>query len=524
MEAQDERTTGSVDDLAALLGDMEPAEAAAYEDANARAELLRGLVESRKRHGVSQKVVAEAMDTTQSAVSELENTGIDPRLSTLQRYARALGKKLHFVVGQPANAIASADIGSDVLPGTFEWGIGLVLKDLLRAQAEHGSRSADQIVRHTGLSEALVGRAVARLSDNEWIHAVGNTPERLPIVTLNADRALVVGVSIRADRIQGVITNLRAETPVVIQSAELPSGEPAAVVGAVADLVGSLTSAVGDRSEIIGLGVELAGLIDRDLGIVRYAPDLEPRSTGWRNFPLQAEVQVATGLRTVVENDTNALAVHEYLRHGDVEELAVVLLSEQGIGGGLIFDGKVLRGRGGITGEIGHIEVAPKGYPCRHLRQHGCLETVASPASITREAKTRDLGEAAENVRNGDEQATRAFRAAGTALGRVLTTLTSITAPSLIVIYGRPELTHKERFSSARTFSNAVRDRLDAGWFTQFNHKVDIITRELEDTAGARGAASVAVSHFLDRPLRWLSDPEAPAGQRFDESLLAKAP
>jgi len=524
MNLQSGQQAGSVDDLAALLSDMNSAEAAAYKDANARAELLRGLVELRKQHRVSQKAVAEAMDTTQSAVSELENTGIDPRISTLQRYARALGKKLEFVVQRTDDAVTSEDISSDVLPGVFECGIGLVLKDLLRTQRAHGSRSADQIVRRTGLPEALVGRAVARLSDNEWIHAVGNTPDRLPIVTLNADRALVVGVSIRADQVQGVITNLRAETPVAVESAELPSGEPATVVSAVTRLVSSLSSAVDDRSEIIGLGVELAGLIDRDLGIVRYAPDLEPRSMRWRNYPLQAELQAATGLRTVVENDANALAVHEYLRHADVEELAVVLISDQGVGGGLIFDGKVLRGRSGITGEIGHIEVDPNGYPCRHLRQHGCLETVASPTAITRQTKTRHLGQAAEQVRNGNEHATQAFHAAGAALGRVLTALTSITAPSLIVIYGRPELTRKERFTSARTFSNAVRDYLDVGWFTQFNHKTDVITRELEDTAGARGAASVAVSHFLDRPLRWLSDPEAPAGQRFDANLLAKAP
>lgn len=68
-----------------------PVFAAAYQDAAARADLLFALVTQRRSLGLSQTAVARAMGTTQSAVSELEGGASDPRLSTLQRYARAIG-------------------------------------------------------------------------------------------------------------------------------------------------------------------------------------------------------------------------------------------------------------------------------------------------------------------------------------------------------------------------------------------------------------------------------------------------
>ncbi len=64
---------------------------AAYEDAEAREALLGSLVARRQRLGLSQAQIAGRMATTQSAVSDFERGATDPRLTTLQRYARAVG-------------------------------------------------------------------------------------------------------------------------------------------------------------------------------------------------------------------------------------------------------------------------------------------------------------------------------------------------------------------------------------------------------------------------------------------------
>ncbi|NUV56670.1 helix-turn-helix transcriptional regulator [Streptomyces coelicolor] len=82
-----------MDDLDFLLDEEaeNPEFEAAFVDAALRSSLLKRLVSRRKARGLSQSTVAERMETTQSAVSELEAAGTDPRLSTLQRYARAIG-------------------------------------------------------------------------------------------------------------------------------------------------------------------------------------------------------------------------------------------------------------------------------------------------------------------------------------------------------------------------------------------------------------------------------------------------
>lgn len=83
-----------LDDLEAFIAESSPSFHAAIDDAECRHALLRSLVSERSRLGLTQRSIAESMETSQSAISELEGGLTDPRLSTLQRYARALGAQL----------------------------------------------------------------------------------------------------------------------------------------------------------------------------------------------------------------------------------------------------------------------------------------------------------------------------------------------------------------------------------------------------------------------------------------------
>jgi ribosome-binding protein aMBF1 (putative translation factor) len=96
------------DDLDHFLEEelRDPEFRAAYEDAAARSALLRALVNRRGERGISQSEVAARMGTTQSAVSDLERGATDPRLSTLQRYARALGYQLSVQLHGSGGALA----------------------------------------------------------------------------------------------------------------------------------------------------------------------------------------------------------------------------------------------------------------------------------------------------------------------------------------------------------------------------------------------------------------------------------
>ncbi|MFN2495002.1 MAG: helix-turn-helix domain-containing protein [Pseudonocardiaceae bacterium] len=87
--------TNSLAELAGFSDD-DPEIVAARADATAYANLVEGLVELRHHRRMTQTDVAEAMGTTQSVVSHFERLGADPRVSTVQRYARAVGAQLHW--------------------------------------------------------------------------------------------------------------------------------------------------------------------------------------------------------------------------------------------------------------------------------------------------------------------------------------------------------------------------------------------------------------------------------------------
>jgi DNA-binding XRE family transcriptional regulator len=75
----------------------DPRRAQALEDAQAVDRLFDTMVAHRIKCGLTQRQVAAEMETTQSAVSELERTGGNPKLFTLLRYSRAVGCQLHLV-------------------------------------------------------------------------------------------------------------------------------------------------------------------------------------------------------------------------------------------------------------------------------------------------------------------------------------------------------------------------------------------------------------------------------------------
>lgn len=87
-------------DLDSYLKD--PGFAAAYEDVAMRTQLRSSLVAQRKAMRMTQTQVAKRMGTAQSFVSEFENGGTDPHLSTLQRYGRAVAARLSVRIELPA--------------------------------------------------------------------------------------------------------------------------------------------------------------------------------------------------------------------------------------------------------------------------------------------------------------------------------------------------------------------------------------------------------------------------------------
>lgn len=511
------------DDLDEMLEEIaaDPDARAAYEDAVLRDELLESLVNARKRR--SQKAVATAMGTTQSAISDIENGRVDPRLSTLQRYARAVGKRLAVMLSEgnevPAD-LAQADVELLALAVelTEEKNLGGILTELVRKGAKTGPQSSADVARMTGLPELTVGHTMHRLFETGWLELV-QVKSRESRFSLSDDRGLMIGISVSREHVDAVLTSLTTRQVIADAERSLPDPTPRSVVQAVVDLVHELQDEAEAGQEIVGLGLVLAGRILRPSGIVYFAPDLQTDKEPWKEVALEAELEQAThgeafghaGNRVVVENDANALAMHEYLLAGEDQSVVIVLMSEggEGIGSGLVVNGDIVHGDDGVGGEIGHLIVDPEGKPCR-CGAHGCLETVASASAIVevirgaREiaaAPIESLSDASAVVQGGASTAAMAFARAGEALGRVLSSVTAVVGAPHLVIFGPPQLTQESDLASAREFLDGVR-RTHGHAILGVNQ--DVLPRVLERSTLPKAAAATAVHEFISEPRQWV--------------------
>ena len=152
---------------------------------------------------------------------------------------------------------------------------------------------------------------------------------------------------------------------------------PAAVVDQICALVVEVSADV-PTDTVTGLGVCVAGPVDPDAGIVLEASTM----VGWHNVPLRALLVARTGLAVTLANDGNAAAQGEW-RFGSGQGCRhfVYLTVSTGIGGGVIVDGRLLLGRKGMAGEVGHMIVDPDGPLC-NCGAFGCWEAFASGTAL----------------------------------------------------------------------------------------------------------------------------------------------
>src|SRR5207248_7729092 len=104
----------------------------------------------------------------------------------------------------------------------------------------------------------------------------------------------------------------------------------------------------------------------------------------WRDFPLRRRLAELTGLPVFVDNDAKALALGEgWVGAAAGERDFIAMVVSTGVGGGIVLDGRLLDGRDGNAGHIGHVNVEPDGHVCG-CGARGCLEAEASGTAIRR--------------------------------------------------------------------------------------------------------------------------------------------
>lgn len=286
---------------------------------------------------------------------------------------------------------------------------------ILQQLVDDGARSRADLARETSLTRVTVSDLVAELIDEGFVTELGTRPgthmgKPATLVGISEEAPVTIALDLSADgTLAGGIVDLDGRI-LVREEVGFTRGDSVSII---ADLASRLRDSTTRR--ILGLGIGTPGIVDPN-GTVVLAPNL-----GWEDLDLAGQLSTAFGLPVHVGNDANVAAVAESaFGAGDDSGLLLVTIG-QGVGGGVLIDGRSLAGPLQSSGEIGHVVVDPAGRQC-NCGNRGCLETfLAAPA-----------------LRLLDDDAARGD--VGIKLGSVLTPVVTTLGIADVVLYGPTEL------------------------------------------------------------------------------------
>jgi len=248
------------------------------------------------------------------------------------------------------------------------------------------------------------------------------------------------------------------------------------LVDVIADLVSPDTAAVG---------VGMAGMVRWSKGEFVWGPH-----SPITNVPVRDILEERFSLPAVVDNDANAAGFGETLLgagRGFSHVLYVALGS--GIGGALIVDGSVYRGRA-FAGEIGHMTIDANGPLCA-CGHRGCWETYVSGPVLDDEARRLGLGDSGADLSAagfaGDRRAIETLQRVGRSLGDGLSNLIAILDPDLVVMGGAAAVAGDLLLDPARA---AIASRLEGA---EWRQPVQLVPALFGPEATMVGAALLAL-------------------------------
>ncbi len=276
-----------------------------------------------------------------------------------------------------------------------------------------------------------------------------------------------LALDIGASKLGAALVDREGGTSFVAESPTPEGGDAEALFGQVAALVDGVLH--NEAGKPLALGVGSAGPMSNGSLV---SPLNIP---AWRDFPLRRRLEDRFGLATFLELDTKALALGEGWRgaaQGARNYLAMVVSS--GIGGGLVLDGRLVEGRTGNAGHVGHVIIEPGGRPCS-CGGRGCLEAEASGWAI-----------ALMTGRPPSEAGPEIIERTGRLVGQALASVANLCDLDLFVVAGSVAL------GFGQPFFRAANDALHDTARQAYARDTRIVPAGLGKRAPLVGAAAVA--------------------------------
>jgi predicted NBD/HSP70 family sugar kinase len=354
--------------------------------------------------------------------------------------------------------------------------------------------SRGALARVTGLSRSTVSQRVDALIEAGYVResGPGTSSGGRPPAVLEFDGTGKLVLAAAIDR-QQVVTGLVNFAGTVIDQrvhkVQVSDG-PAAVLPLAG---GGFRDLMSDNwvspSSLAGIGVAVPAPVEHLTGRP-IEPTIMP---GWHDCPIREELEAMFALPVYVDNDANVMALAEYRHLENITDNMLYVRASDGIGAGLVLNGKLYRGAAGAAGAIGHTTVDGCSARCT-CGNVGCVAAVAGGQAIAARLRAAGLDiDSAEDIvqliRQGHREAAAMLRKAGRDLGRVLAGVVNLLDPGAVVIGGE--------FSQVQDFLAGVRGEVHSRALPLAAGHLQILKASLRTDAAIKGAAALVAEELL---------------------------
>lgn len=386
-----------------------------------------------------------------------------------------------------------------------------IILEIIRKKKEI---SRAEIARISKLNPSTVSKITRELIKIGLLKEVGTGSSQLgrkPIqLSLNPDIPCVIGVEVTEDRIAALITDIEARVIARARASINDIDDGKTVIKKTIRVIHNLVERCReDKKRIMGIGMGITGLVDPVRGVAVFSPNI-----GWRDVPIKQLIKKEFKINTFIDNDVKVMALGEYRFSSvkGVRNLISINIGE-GLGSGIIIDGKIYRGANWIAGEIGHTVVDVNGPKCK-CGNRGCLETFAGGRAMVRNAKemikkgTKTFITTLANNRldhqitpklifeaakQEDKLAKGIIEKAGRYLGIAIANTVNSFDPEVVILGGEIA-----QFDNFHLMLEPAKKVAASHIFGEKARKTRILTTELGDDSPAIGAVTLALEKLFN--------------------------
>lgn len=363
--------------------------------------------------------------------------------------------------------------------------------------------SRANIAKITGLNKSTISSIVSELLDEDLIYeeiyidnGVGRNPYNLFLkLGKHYVGAINIDSSVTRFAISDIDGSIKEESSILTDSRD----KNKFIEICINELL-TLSSSMG-IDKLKGIGITVAGIVDSENLIVKFAPNL-----GWEDFNIgEITKKLLPNVDIIaVGNDAKASALAElWFGTHNINLTNFVFLSiGPGIGSGIIIDDKLLKGGNDASGEFGHMTIVEGGNLCV-CGNYGCWEAYASDRATVQRYLIRKKMDISKNIdfaiddilrqaENEDEVAIETLKQTGYYLGLGISNIIKAIDPQAIIIGGRIVRAWNLIFSE---IMGVIKQR---AFFSKKNDNIAILPTSLKVRPRLLGAATLAIKEIFD--------------------------